>query len=110
MFELLTEKLAKVFKGLKGQGTLSEKNIQDALKQIRLALLEADVNYKVVKGFLGEIRERSLGQEVMESLSPGQQVIKIVNECLIKLMGEGKKDLDITGKGTVSLKIGRAHV
>ncbi|MEA3360029.1 MAG: signal recognition particle protein [Thermodesulfobacteriota bacterium] len=105
MFELLTEKLAKVFKGLKGQGTLSEKNIQDALKQIRLALLEADVNYKVVKGFLGEIRERSLGQEVMESLSPGQQVIKIVNECLIKLMGEGKKDLDITGKGTVSLML-----
>lgn len=105
MFELLTEKLAKVFKGLKGQGSLSEKNIQDALKQIRLALLEADVNYKVVKGFLGEIRERSLGQEVMESLSPGQQVIKIVNECLIKLMGEGKKDLNIAGKGPVSLML-----
>jgi signal recognition particle subunit SRP54 len=105
MFELLTEKLAKVFKGLKGQGSLSEKNIQDALKQIRLALLEADVNYKVVKGFLGEIRERSLGREVMESLSPGQQVIKIVNECLIKLMGEGKKDLNIAGKGPVSLML-----
>jgi len=105
MFELLTEKLGKVFKVLKGQGRLSEKNIQDALKQIRLALLEADVNYKVVKDLLGRIRERSLGQEVMESLSPGQQVIKIVNESLIKLMGEGKKDLNIAGKGPVSLML-----
>ncbi len=98
MFELLTEKLSKTFKELRGRGRLSEKNIQEALKQIRLALLEADVNYKVVKNLLEEIRQRSLGKEVLESLTPGQQVIKIVREELTKLMGEGRRDLNLGDK------------
>ncbi|MEE8300391.1 MAG: signal recognition particle protein [Desulfatiglandales bacterium] len=105
MFELLTERLARIFKELKGRGRLSEKNIQEALKQIRIALLEADVNYKVVKNLLEEIRERALGQEVMESLTPGQQVIKIVNQELTKLMGEGRRDLNLSGKKPLSVML-----
>ena len=105
MFELLTERLTRVFKELKGRGRLSEKNIQEALKQIRIALLEADVNYKVVKNLLEEIRERALGQEVMESLTPGQQVIKIVNQELTKLMGEGRRDLNLSGKKPLSVML-----
>ncbi len=105
MFELLTEKLSKVFNNLKGRGRLSEKDIQDALKQIRLALLEADVNYKVVKDFLEGIKERAVGQEVLESLSPGHQVVKVVNEGLIKLLGEGKQDLVFEGKSPFSLML-----
>jgi len=105
MFELLTEKLSRTFKELRGRGRLNEKNIQEALKQIRLAFLEADVNYKVVKNFLEEIRQRSLGQEVMESLTPGQQVIKIVQEELTKLMGEGKRDLNLNDKKPISLML-----
>ncbi len=105
MFELLTERLTRIFKELKGRGRLSEKNIQEALKQIRIALLEADVNYKVVKNLLEEIRGRALGQEVMESLTPGQQVIKIVNQELTKLMGEGRRDLNLSGKKPLSLML-----
>ncbi len=105
MFELLTEKLSRTFKELRGRGRLNEKNIQEALKQIRLAFLEADVNYKVVKRFLEERRQRSLGQEVMESLTPGQQVIKIVQEELTKLMGEGKRDLNLNDKKPLSLML-----
>ena len=105
MFELLTEKLSRTFKELRGRGRLNERNIQEALKQIRLAFLEADVNYRVVKNFLEEIRQRSLGQEVMESLTPGQQVIKIVQEELTKLMGEGKRDLNLNDKKPLSLML-----
>jgi signal recognition particle subunit SRP54 len=84
---------------------LSEKDIEAALKGIRLALLEADVNYKVVKNLLEEIKQRALGQDVMESLTPGQQVIKIVNEELIKLMGEGRRDLELDGKKPLSIML-----
>ena len=105
MFELLTEKLSRVFRELRGRGRLSEKDIEAALKGIRLALLEADVNYKVVKNLLEEIKQRALGQDVMESLTPGQQVIKIVNEELIKLMGEGRRDLKLDGKKPLSIML-----
>lgn len=98
MFESLSEKLNKTFKTLRGRGRLSEKNIQDALKEVRLALLEADVNYKVVKKFIEDIRGQALGQEVLESLTPGQQVIKIVNAELTRLMGETRQELNLTGR------------
>ena len=98
MFESLSDKLNQTFKQLKGHGRLSEKNIQDALKQVRLALLEADVNYKVVKVFINKIRERTVGQEVLTSLTPGQQVIKIVSEELTDLMGETRQELELTGR------------
>lgn len=88
MFEVLTQKLNQVFHRLGGKGKLGEKDIDEALRQVRLALLEADVNFKVVKEFLSKVRERSLGVEVLQSLTPGQQIIKIVNEELIVILGQ----------------------
>ncbi len=87
MFENLTDKLQRVFKDLRGEGKLSEENIQDALKQIRMALLEADVNFKVVKELVANIREKALGQEVLTSFSPTEQVVKIVKDELVGLLG-----------------------
>lgn len=98
MFDNLSEKLNLVFKKVKGHGKLSEKNIQDALKEVRLALLEADVNYKVVKTLINNIRERAVGKEVLDSLTPGQQVIKIVNQELAELMGGARQELQLTGR------------
>ena len=105
MFDSLAERLEATFKKLKGHGKLSEKNIQDGLKEVRLALLEADVHYKVVKDFISGIKERSLGQEVMDSLTPGQQVIKIVNEELTELMGSSHEDLNLSGSKPVSVML-----
>ncbi|PKN26740.1 MAG: signal recognition particle protein [Deltaproteobacteria bacterium HGW-Deltaproteobacteria-21] len=105
MFESLTEKLNRTFKNLKGQGKLSEKNIADGLKEVRLALLEADVHFKVVKKFIEDIRERSVGSEVLDSLTPGQQVIKIVHEELVKLMGESGQGLNLTGRTPFSVML-----
>ncbi len=86
MFSSLSEKLDKVFRNIRGKGYLTEQNIKDALREIRLALLEADVNFRIVKNFVAEVEKRALGAEVMKSLTPGQQVIKIVHEQLIALM------------------------
>ena len=88
MFEVLSEKLANVFRRLGNRGKLTEKDIDEALREVRLALLEADVNFMVVKDFTGRVRERSIGREVMESLTPAQQIIKIVNEELIATLGD----------------------
>ncbi|MBW1989313.1 MAG: signal recognition particle protein [Deltaproteobacteria bacterium] len=93
MFEALSDRFAQVFKNLKGQGKLTEKNIEDGLREVRMALLEADVHYKVVKAFLASVRERALGADVLESLTPGQQVVKIVNEELTRLMGQRHEGL-----------------
>jgi signal recognition particle subunit SRP54 len=98
MFENLTEKLNKTFKRLKGQGKLSEKHIKEALREVRLALLEADVHYKVAKQFVADLSERAVGNEVLDSLTPGQQVIKIVNEALTELMGNEVVSLQLTGR------------
>ena len=98
MFDNLSYKLNLVFKKVRGHGKLSEKNIQDALKEVRLALLEADVNYKVVKDLINTIRERAIGKDVLESLTPGQQVIKIVNQELAELMGGSRQELQLTGR------------
>lgn len=97
MFENLNDKLNLAFKKLKGHGKLTEKNITEGLKEVRMALLEADVNYKVVKKLIADIKARSLGTEVLESLTPGQQVIKIVNEELTDLMGSCHEDLNLSG-------------
>lgn len=98
MFDNLSDKLNSAFKALRGHGTLSEKNIQDGLKQVRMALLEADVNYRVAKKVISDIKERALGQEVMKSLSPGQQVVKIVYDEFTDMMGSSHEDLDLKGK------------
>ncbi len=87
MFENLSEKLQRAFKNLRGQGKLSEENIGEALREIRLALLEADVNFKVVKQLIDNIREKALGTEVMTALSPGEQVVKIVRDELVAILG-----------------------
>jgi len=105
MFESLSEKLSKTFKKLKGQGKLTEKNIEEALKEVRMALLEADVNYRVVKKFVEDIRQSAMGQEVLDSLSPGQQVIKIVYEELIRLMGGSRQELNLTGRTPFTLML-----
>lgn len=98
MFESLSDKFEKIFKSLRGQGKLTETNIKDALREVRMALLEADVHYKVAKDFVAGIADRAVGQEVMGSLTPGQQVIKIVNEALTDLMGGAAEPLKLTGK------------
>jgi len=93
MFENLTDKLNEIFKKLKGRGLLNEEDVNAALKEIRLALLEADVNFKVVKEFTEDIRTRALGKEVLESITPGQQVVKIVHERLIDLLGKSSANI-----------------
>jgi len=122
MFESLTEKLESIFKKLKGKGLLKEEDIEVALKEIRLALLEADVNFKVVKDFVQKIKEKAVGKEVLESLSPGQQVIRIVNEELCQLLGKTNSRIPLSpnpptiimmvglhgsGKTTTSAKLAR---
>ena len=105
MFDNLSDRLNLVFKKLKGHGKLSEKNIEEGLKEVRMALLEADVHYKVVKQFISDIKARALGQEVLESLTPGQQVIKIVNDELTELMGSRHQELDLSGSRPVSIML-----
>lgn len=103
MLESLTEKLNAVFKKLRGHGKLTEQNIKDVLREIRLVLLEADVNFKVVKDFIEAIRVKALGQEVLTSFTPAQQVIKIVNEELTNLLGGENSQLNLSGKSPVSI-------
>ena len=98
MFGNLADRLQNLMSNLRGKGKLSEKDIDQAMREIRLALLEADVNYKVVKGFVQKVKERSLGIEVMESLTPGQMVVKIVNEELTILMQDPNQKLKISSK------------
>ena len=95
-FENLTDKLSAVFKRLRGKGRLSEADVKEAMKEIKMALLEADVNFKVVKGFIASVTERAVGQDVMESLTPAQMIVKIVNEELTALMGGGETKLAIS--------------
>ena len=105
MFESLSKKLNRTFKKLTGRGRLTEANVQDALKDVRLALLEADVNYKVVKKLVADIRDRAVGKDVLESLTPGQQIIKVVNEELTRLMGEVRMGLELVGRTPHSLML-----
>jgi len=98
MFEVLTQKLSKVFSSLGSKGKLSEKDIDEALRQIRLALLEADVNFKVVKSFLASVKEQALTAKVLESLTPAQQIIKIVNEELVNILGKERDHLIPAGR------------
>ena len=103
-FESLTERLSGVFKKLRGKGKLGEADIKAAMREVRMALLEADVNYKVAKDFCNQVSERAMGQEVMESLTPAQQVVKIVNEELTRLMGgDEPRYLHIKNKGQTVL-------
>ena len=93
MFENLTEKLSKTLRNLRGVGKLTEDNISDALVEVRKALLSADVHFRVVREFIDEVKGACLGQDVLKSISPGQQVVKIINDELVKLLGEGSPEL-----------------
>lgn len=121
VFESLAEKLQKTLGKLKGKGKLNEKDVKEAMREVKLALLEADVNFKVVKNFVNKVKERAIGHEVMESLTPGQQVVKIVNEELTELMGQKESKINFSdnpptiimlcglqgaGKTTLSGKLG----
>ena len=94
-FESLTDKLQNVFKGLKGKGRLSEEDVKLALKEVKMALLEADVSFKVVKQFISSVQERAVGEDVLNGLNPGQMVIKIVNEEMTSLMGSDTTELSL---------------
>src|SRR6266545_2659879 len=87
MLDSLTSRLTGIFDRLRGYGRLTEENIVEALREVRVALLEADVNFKVVKGFIERVREKAVGQEVLKSLTPGQQVVKVVRDELVELLG-----------------------
>ena len=97
MFEDLTAKLEATLKKIRGQGKLTEENIADSLKEIRRSLLEADVNYKVVKEFIQRVQEKAVGEEVLRSVTPGQQIVKIVFDELVQLMGQSQTDLKLSG-------------
>ncbi len=107
IFESLSDKLQSAFKQLTGRGRLNEKDVKDAMREVKLALLEADVNFKIVKEFIQKVTDRAIGLEVLESLTPGQQVIKIVNEELTSLMGQTQSKLIISPKPpTVIMMVG----
>ncbi|NMA68632.1 MAG: signal recognition particle protein [Desulfitobacterium sp.] len=107
VFQSLSEKLQATFKRLKSKGKLTEADVNEAMREVRVALLEADVNFKVVREFVSKVKERSIGQEVLESLSPGQQVIKIVNEEMVALMGGVSSKISIASKPpTVIMLVG----
>lgn len=106
IFESLSDKIQGALNKLKGKGKLTEKDINNAMREIKLSLLEADVNFKVVKDFIKTLKERALGSEVMNSLTPGQQVVKIVNEEMIKLLGESESKVDFSDDITVIMMCG----
>jgi signal recognition particle subunit SRP54 len=107
MFDTLSEKLQRIFKNLKGEGRITEQHLDETLKEIRIALLEADVNFKVVKQFTEAVKTKSLGQEVMQSLSPGQQIVKIVHAELIEILGGENVRLNFSSQPpTVMMMVG----
>ena len=114
-FDSLSEKLQNIFKNLRGKGRLSEADVKAALKEVKLALLEADVNFKVVKQFIKSVEERAIGQDVMSSLTPGQMVIKIVNEEMVSLMGSETTEIalkpgsEITAHGFIFFFVMNIH-
>ncbi len=105
MFDNLSDRLQEVFKKLRGHGTLNEENIQEAMREVRLALLEADVNFQVVKDFIAAVTAKAVGQEVLKSLAPGQQVIKIVHQELVELLGGSNVGLELGGRKPVVLML-----
>src|SRR3990172_8581970 len=107
MLDSLTNRLTGIFDRLRGYGRLTEENIVEALREVRVALLEADVNFKVVKGFVERVRERAVGQDVLKSLTPGQQVVKVVHGELVTLLGESTHRLAMAPRPpTVVMLIG----
>src|SRR5439155_13813177 len=101
MFSQLGDKLQDIFKELRGHGTISESNIDSALRQVRLALLEADVDFHVAKNFIGRVKEKALGEEVLRSITPGQQIVKIFHDELTSLLGGDSAPINIGAPGRI---------
>src|SRR2546427_485683 len=97
MFDSLTGKLQNVFKNLRGLGKISETNVSDSLREVRLALLDADVNFKVARDFIERVKTKSVGEEVVQSIQPGQQIIKIIHDELVELLGSENAALNLSG-------------
>src|SRR6202045_1417124 len=95
MFSQLSDKLQDVFKDLRGHGKITETNITDAMREVRMGLLEADVDFNVAKGFIARVREKALGEEVLRSISPGQQIVKIFHDELTALLGGDTEPLNL---------------
>ena len=106
MFENLTEKLENAISKIKGYGKITEDNISDAMREVRLALLEADVNYKVVKEFTNKVKEKALGEEVKKSLKPSDVFLKILKDELLNLLGEDKTDIDLSSNPSIIMLVG----
>lgn len=106
MFESLTEKLENAIEKIKGYGTITEDNVSDAMREVRLALLEADVNYKVVKEFTNKVKEKALGEEVKKSLKPGEVFLKILKDELLELLGDGKSEIDLSSNPSIVMLVG----
>jgi signal recognition particle subunit SRP54 len=106
MFDSLSQKLQNAFRNLRGLGKISEDNVGEALREVRMALLEADVNFKVARDFIEEVKSKSLGQEVVQSIQPGQQIIKIIHDELVKLLGSSNAGLALSGNPSSILMVG----
>jgi len=106
MFDSLSGKLQDAFKNLRGLGKISESNVGDSLREVRLALLEADVNFKVARDFIERVKAKSLGQEVIQSIQPGQQIIKLIHEELVDLLGSANAGLQLSGNPSCILMVG----
>ncbi len=106
MFDSLSSKLQGAFKNLRGLGQISEDNVAEALREVRMALLEADVNFKVAKEFLARVKEKSLGEEVLASVQPGQQIVKIIHDELVTLLGDTNAKLETGGNPTCIMMVG----
>src|SRR5437868_451842 len=100
MFDALTDKLQDIFKNLRGYGKLTESNVADALREVRIALLEADVNYDVAVQFIARVQEKALGKEVLRSLTPGQQVVKVIHDEMVEILGGATAPLTLSGSPT----------
>jgi len=106
MFDALTNKLQNVFKNLRGLGAISESNVSDSLREVRLALLDADVNFKVARDFIERVKDKAIGQQVIQSIQPGQQVIKIIHDELVSLLGASNEGLELSGNPSCVLMVG----
>ena len=109
MFETLTERLSQAVRNIRGVGKLTEDNVNDALKEVRTALLSADVHFRVAREFVDRVKEKCLGQEVARSVSPGQQIVKIINDELVTLLGEGSTGLK-TNRPLRIMLVGRRRI
>src|SRR5438034_6191106 len=106
MFDSLNGKLQNAFRNLRGLGKISDSNVSDSLREVRMALLDADVNFKVARDFVERVKEQALGQQVIQSIQPGQQIIKIIEDELVALLGSTNADLNLSGNPNCILMVG----